>query len=313
MLFLKQVIRSSHLLVVLVGFIFSGCTITNLQRVAVDAPAVQHPVRITDAPQRGQLVTRGFLSYNQDPLQLTQIDQHTEVNARGVYEVEAIEGESGFIERAGVNVFPFRGDNFEWQVPAWQGGMEMEFPFSGGMAVTGGLGFSEMGSSYQMSQSLGLGFLFDSQTWGSRLDFNLNFQQSHFDVEAVRGRDKFNREDSDRRVTFLSFDDTDRYTNPSVGFTMNSKRNEWPVNYYFNYTLGRQTFYDVKNEFLFESGVEGFDFRYSESYNALTAGIYSNVADHGRMLLGLRWMKFTDERNQLALFKFFVQYDIVFR
>ena len=291
------------------GLIFSGCTITNLQRVEVESAPVQQAVRIADPSPDGELYARGFLSFNQDNRLQTQVRQHTEVNARGVFEVEE-SSRGGYIERAGVNTFPFRGDNFVWDLPEWEGGVELEFPFSESMVLSGGVGMAELDNSYQMNQTLAVGFLQESRNWASRVDFGVAFQQSRFNVEAVRGRDLGYSGDADRRIEILSFEDRGRYANPSVGFTLNSKNRGPALNYFFNYTLGRQTFYDVKDQFLFESGNEQFDFKYTESYNALSAGLYSNIVENGRVLFGFRWMKYADDRDQLALFKLFVQYDI---
>ena len=227
-----------------------------------------------------------------------------------MYEVEQQGNSNTYIERAGVNTFPFRGDNFTWHLPDWQGGLEVEFPLSPGVAVTGGLGFAELENTYQMTQGLGLGFMFESTTWASRFDFGLAFMQSRYSILAVRGRDDDPGRDIDRTVTFLEIEKSDRYTNPTFGFTFNSKQPDWPINYFFNYSLGRQTFYDVQDEFLFESSNRVFDFKYSEAYNALAAGLYSNITPHGRLLVGFRWTKYMDDRDQLGLTKLLIQYDV---
>ncbi len=294
---------------VLWAMLTAGCAVTNLQQVEVNTPAVQQPVRITDNPTKGDLTARGFFSYTQDQEVHTRIREHTSVNADGVYEVEELSG-NRYLERAGVNVYPFKGNNFDWNVPGWQAGIELELPASETMAITGGLNFAESNTSVQLNQQLGLGFFFDADSWAYRFDFNLAFQQSRYNMLAVRGRDQVGRIDQDRQVTFIQIEDSDRYANPSFGVTFNSKYSNRPVNYFFNYTLGRQTFYDVKEDFLFDGGSYGADFRYSEAYNTIAAGIYTNVSRYGRMVLGFRWTKFMDEQDQIALFKLFVQYDV---
>ena len=235
-------------------FLVSGCTVTSLQQVEVDAPAVQQPIRITENTEKGNLIARGFFAYNQDQQVQTQIREHTLVNEEGVFEVEEGAGPNVFIEREGVNVYPFRGNNFTWSVPDWQAGIELELPLSDGASFTGGLGFADGRTTTQLNQQLGLGLFFNVDNWGYRFDFNLAFQQSRYNMEAVQGYQTEWRGGRDREVRFIFIDDNDRYTHPSFGVTLNSKYTDRPINFFFNYTLGRQTFYNVKDHFEIESG-----------------------------------------------------------
>jgi len=49
--------------------------------------------------------------------------------------------------------------------------------------------------------------------------------------------------------------------------------------------------------------------RYSQSYNTFSAGLFKTFSKNGRILLGVRLTKYTDEKSQLSLPDAFVQYD----
>ena len=292
--------------------ITQGCTITNIQQVDINAAPLQQTVRITEQPGSGELFARGFVLSNlEDPLQ-TQIEGHTDVNQNGVFEVEEHDSPYRFLERDGVNVRPFRGDNFTWNVPQFQGGLELEWQPAPALALYGGVGFSEIDEQTQISQNAGLGLLFGSETVAARLDLGVLFYQSRYRIVAVQGHEEPFRGGGTRVIELFELENKDQYNNATLGFTLNSRHTDRPINYFFNYTVGRQTFYDVRDEFFFiESGQQRqFDYRYSESYNAFAAGLFASMRNSNRFVLGARWTKYNDEKDQVSFFNFFAQYDI---
>ena len=56
-----RLVRPGLILLILayVGFL-SGCSITNLQQVDVESLSIQQAVRITDSPEKGQMIARGI-------------------------------------------------------------------------------------------------------------------------------------------------------------------------------------------------------------------------------------------------------------
>ena len=137
--------------------ITQGCTITNIQQVEVDAAPIQQAIRISEQPRKGALFARGFLSRNNEESLETQVAGHTDVNQNGVFEVESMGESNRFLERSGVNVQRFRGDNFAWNVPELQGGIELEWHATPFLALVGGLGLSEQGRSDPDQAECGLG------------------------------------------------------------------------------------------------------------------------------------------------------------
>ena len=140
----------------------------------------------------------------------------------------------------------------------------------------------------------------------------MHYYQSRYRILAVQGHEQSLGRDMTRIVDLFELEGKDPYRNASVGLTLNGRRAERPVNYFFNYTLGRQTFYDVQDELFFlESGQQKqFDYRYAENYNAFAGGLFVNIQDNNRFVLGARWTKYNDEMDKVSFFNLFAQYDI---
>ena len=304
--------RSITYVLLITFLITQGCTITNIQQVEVEAPPLNQAVRINEQPSQSALFARGFLSKNEEGLLETQIAGHTDVNQNGVFEVESLDEPNRYIERAGVNVQRFRGDNFSWNVPEWQGGLELEWQPAPFLALIGGVGMSELEERTQIRQNAGVGLLFGSEAVAARLDFGMHYYQSRYRILAVQGHEQSFGGDMTRVIDLFEIEHKDPYRNASLGLTLNGRHPGRLVNYFFNYTMGRQTFYDVSDEFFFlESGQQKrFDYRYSEHYNAFAAGLFISVSDNNRFVLGGRWTKYNDEMDKVAFFNLFAQYDI---
>ena len=107
-----------------------------------------------------------------------------------------------------------------------------------------------------------------------------------------------------REVYFYSLKEKNEYINLSLSLTFNTRKNEWLINYFFNYTWGWQTLYDL------ESSLHVKEFNYDEAYHSIALGIYKNIFDTGRLIGGIRFTKYTDDKGRLFIPDAFIQYDI---
>jgi len=294
----------------LLSFLLHGCVprITNLQKVEVNTPPKRDSIRITENKKSSEVEIHTFFSFNEERTLKTKARGHTLVNSDGIYEVESVPGETFFIERAGVNTQPFEGDNFFWYVPEMQFGFDLDFALTKGFGLTGGLSYASINERDFWSPNFGFAIFSELQTWTWRIDMNTKFHQSNFTAEVIKTDDITLTGNETREVLFLTLKDQDTHNDPTLAFTLNTRRQEWPLNIFLNYTFGRQTFYDVEGdlETLFN---EFAILRYSQSYNTFSAGLFKTFSKNGRILLGVRLTKYTDEKSQLSLPDAFVQYD----
>lgn len=287
-----------------------GCIprITNLQEIEVNTPPKRDSIRITENKKSADVEVRSFFSINKEKALKTKTPGHTLVNSEGIYEVEGVPDETIFIERAGVNTQPFEGDNFFWHVPEMQFGFDLDFALTSGFALTGGLSYANINERDFWSPNFGFALFNELQTWAWRIDMNMKFHQSSFTAEVIKTKERRLRGNETREVSFLTIQDKDNLSNPTIMLTLNTRKQEWPLNLFVNYTAGRQTFYDVERDFetIFN---EPAVFRYSEPYNTFSAGVFRTFSRNGRLLFGVRITKYTDEKSQLSLPDAFVQYD----
>ncbi len=51
------------------------------------------------------------------------------------------------------------------------------------------------------------------------------------------------------------------------------------------------------------------DFEYEESYQAFSLGIYQNVFDSGRIIIGYKYTIYNDKKDNFSIPQGFIQYD----
>jgi len=287
--------------------IFSvGCSVTSLQRVELEGMPAKRPPRITEKGRKaGDFEVRGFLSKNVHTELKTQVPEHTNVNADGEFEVEPIDG-TRFREREGVNIFKFDGDNFVWQAPEWQGGIELDFPISHGVALTGLLSYATINDTEYWNRAFGVGFFNDVENWSWRIDLNLGFSSTSSTAQIVQSERSFG-DDGIRHVRFFEARDENRYHNFALIFTANTNRPNSAADLFFNYSLGWQRLYDYREDFP-EAGITGRGIEFTPTVNVFSGGIFFDAFNTGRLVLGGRITLFSDE-GEFSMPDLFVQYD----
>lgn len=301
------------ILIVSILFLHPACTptVTNLQTVEVSGPTNGYAIPITDHKQAFKPDIRLSVSVNNSQTLDSRLEGHTDVNAEGVFEVEEVPGEIFYLERAGVNVFPFDDDNFLWITPKWQTQVELDLPLSNHFALSGGFSYAAIEGQDFWGYQLGMGIFGEGNSFGWRLDSRLNFQETHFQATLVRAEDIPLTGDRTRRVMFFDYQKKDSYSNGAFLFTLNSRRPDWPLNLFLNYTLGSQTLFDARTEIiLFHLNRDAADFKYTETYHSVALGVYKNIHSGGRFLLGMRITHYTDENSRLTIPNAFLQYDL---
>jgi len=309
---LKMLFLFSGILIILT----IGCspTVTNLQTVEVSGPPHRHLIRITENKKEGDFEIHSQISFNQQNKLKTKTEGHTDVNRFDVYELEPIPESSYYREHAGVNIYPFERDNLIWTIPGWQCGIDLDLAMSDKMAITGGVDFAKIYEDYFWGQNIGIGFFEESETWAWRFDFLWKFQQMFFDAELVITEDKPLRYGETRNVLFKYYSEMKYNRNFSTLLTFNSVRNDWPINFFSNFGIGTQTFYDASTKFnIVLLNTDAANFRYSRLYYVLNFGIFANLTQNRRVLFGMGLIKYDDEKGQLLVPNAFIQYDFKFK
>ena len=300
----------------LIGIFVTGCSVSTttpkLQTVDQYGGPTRNTIKITKEEEAGDVNVRVNVSMNRDKTLNTVLDGHTLVNQAGLFEVEPMDGESYFIERAGVNILDFQGETFRWHVPEIQTNFEVEVNLSSNVSLYGGTSFSSTGKYDLNSFNFGLGFFREEGNWGIRFDVAGSVNQMTSEIEYVRIEDKEISGDETRRVYFFSESDKQKFTNLNLGLTINTKNPDWIVNGFFNYTMGHEDFFDFT-----ASPVTFYDwlrssnshFQYDETYHSISLGVYKDISTLGKIIAGVGFNKYTDEEGKLFTANYFMQFD----
>ncbi len=311
--FLKQIILGAF---IFIAYLITGCSSSDayLQSMNVETNPIRHSIRITENRQKNDIIIKPFFSFNNNKTLKTNSEQHTNVNDAGIYEVQKINGQNYFSETGGINTNDFTGENLFWSLPDWQGGADIDFAASNSFALTGGFNLSKINERYLMDENIGIAFFKESESWAWRFDVNLKYTETANTYQFALVESKDITSGETRKVYLVDDNTKDNFWNFAFLYTINSRRRDWPLNYFFNFGIGWQKFYDlnVDKESLNISGsYSNNDLNYNLNYLSFAAGIYKNIFDNGRLVLGIRFTKYNDKEGKLFIPDMIVQYDFV--
>ncbi len=295
---------------------FLGCTSNEayLQSMNVETNPIRHSIRITENREKNDVIIRPYFSLDNNKMLKTNNDQHTKVDASGVYVVEENIGQNYMTENGGINTFDFNGENLFWRIPNWQGGIDIDFAASNSFALTGGFNLSNINERYLMDENIGIAFFKESESWAWRFDANLKYTEAANHYQFALVESKFISSGESRKVYLINEENKNDFWNFAFLYTVNSRRRDWPLNYFFNFGIGWQTFYDlnIDTKSWYLSGTYSKnDLSYNLNYLTFTAGLYKNVSENGRFVLGIRFTKYNDRDGRLFIPDMIFQYDII--
>ncbi|MFH0734380.1 MAG: hypothetical protein V1773_06205 [bacterium] len=289
----------------------TGCTTTktSLQNIEVDGTIVNLPIRITENKTAGTFELHFNYLKNNTPTLNTNVEGHSKVNNNGLFIVESVPNETYYIERSGVNTNEYIGDNLRWNTPEYAVSGDLDLAISNSFVFTGGFNYSKINNKDYWSQNVALGFYNEKETWATRFDIGFIFQEIYYKADYAEIEDINLNNHQTRKVYFYTQDKKDNYVTPYISFTLNSRRADWPINCFFNYTIGWQTIFNFEPEYHSFSDLGSFEL--SSTAHSFSAGLHKSFDDFGRLVGGVRYIKYTEDNGNLNLFNIFVQFDFL--
>lgn len=287
-----------------------GCatTVSNFQEAEVFGPQINNTVKITQNKKRGDIDLNLNFSLNNVSSLSSSVDGHSLVNSNNIYQLEPVEGEEYFLEYGKVNIFEFEGENIIWEIPKIHSLINVDLALSNHFGITAGVNYSQYKNEDYWGNNIGIAYFNLTNSWAYRFDAILSFQDMRFNSTYVTAEDKILSSSETRKVYIITDEKKEKYGNVSFMFTINSNEDEWPVNVFFSYKVGSQTFYETSvDKILFDTRIGDFD--YEESFQAFSLGIYQDVFDFGRLILGYKYTTYSDQKNNFSIPQAFVQYD----
>jgi len=289
---------------------FISCTTTKqtlyLQEIEIQGPINQAPIHLTDSIETPSVIISPRFSVNTQKELNANTGGHSMVNADGIFQVDTSSFSSGtvkYTEAPGKNVHQFEGQNLNWNVSNFTAGIDFDFVLTRNFALFGGVSYSSQKSGGVWGGTAGLGLFGNGKNVSFRFDAGVHIQTIKYDaytVANIKTENIFGG--SDEYVVF--YHDIDKSTNfdPFINLTINSANREWLLNFFLNAGYSIQSLYDFGPQtpdkryynflLIFPTGTaitEDFRGESTAGFINFTPGIYFNLDENSRVLLGVRF------------------------
>mgnify|MGYP001598531063 CR=1 FL=1 len=274
----------------LLGMLLTSCASQSvyLQDISVAGPQVQPPLFITKENKQGDFRVVPRLQINDRTTLVGRASGHSNVSARGIYEVEAVtvNGVITYIERKGVNTKTFEGRNFTWAPTRFNASLNFEYVAARNFSLVGGANYSSGTSQSFLGANAGVGFFFEDKNIAARVDIGAHWSAVTYDVSYVITTTPFSFSSPETQVAFFREKGKGSYWNAYGAFTINAKVTEWPVQLFTQLAINRQTVVnlDRKADFTIDKSVV----LESVSYFLVTPGVYFDLSPKSRVLVGVQ-------------------------
>ncbi len=298
-------------LVLLPILIIVGCTTTktSLQDIEVNSGMLNIPIRVVENKSGGDVDIHLNVLKNNTPNTSAKASGHSLVNSLGIFEVEKVEGEKYYIEHAGINVNEYEGKNVNWNTPEYSISGDLDIALSNHFVLAGGFNYHKIKDFDYWTHNISIGMFNEKATWAYRFDVGLMFNESAYSVNYVEIEDKDISGDQTRKVYFYNHHTKETYTNAYLSFTLNTRREDFPINFFFNYTIGWQTIFNFEPPINFTSDAGSFDM--NRTGHSLSIGIHKNIDNTLRVLGGFRYLTYTNDGGNLNFSNAFLQVDFL--
>jgi len=307
---MKSILKIFIAQLMVLSYLFTGCTTTKqalfLQEVDISGPINQAPIHLTDSTETPSVIISPRFSVNTQKKLTANTEGHSMVNANGIFQVDTSFFSNGtvkYTEAPGKNVHPFEGQNLTWNVSTITAGIDFDFVLTRNFALFGGVSYSSQQSGGVWGGTAGLGLFGSGKSVSFRFDAGVHIQTIKYDaytVADVQTEGLFGG--SDEYVVFYHDINKSTYFDPFINFTINSANKEWLLNFFLNAGYSIQTLYDFGPQspdtryynflLLFPTETvftEDFRGESTAGFINFTPGIYFNIDENSRVLLGARF------------------------
>ncbi|MGD8778186.1 MAG: hypothetical protein PVH88_04415 [Ignavibacteria bacterium] len=326
---MNSVLSKITALLFLITFFLIGCTpsvtINRVQGVKTEASSINIPVKITQNKEKRPGVISTYVMFNGNKTKESYIEGHTDVNQNGKFIIDTLEQIGPiayqFEETEGDNDYIFDGNNFIVKNPDFELGFEIDYALTNFLALTGGGNICKYDNKAFLGGNFGFGFFKETENLGFRMD--IGWESKHTRSEATFVMHDKDFVDGKREGVIYKIARSESFIDPFASFTLNTKKAEWPVNLFFNFQLGYKTYYDYSlqridiadvffapllNKYQFDVG----EFEKEKDYKSFGFGLYYNVGDYGRIIIGAWHNTFDDEGDDFTETNTFIQYNFLF-
>lgn len=275
---------------VLFLLVVSGCATQSvyLQTLSVHGPQSQPPLFVTKDNAVGEFRIAPRFSMNDKTPLTGRATGHSNVNSSGVYQVDTVNqnGVIRYFQRNGVNTKTFEGRNFRWEPTKFMASVDFEYLAVPQITFVGGVNYSTGSSQRFVGANAGVGFLFEGKNIATRVDVGAHWNTVLYDVDYIVTTTPLSFGPKETEVAFFHDNGRASHMNAYGAFTINSKAAGWPVQFFAQFAINRQTVVNIDNQpanISHESTVLS-----SVSFFIITPGVYFDLSPGSRCLVGLQ-------------------------
>jgi hypothetical protein len=268
----------------------------------VKGPISQPPVRITNGQKGGTFTISPKVFINNKKSLSGYIDEHTKVNSQGFFQVDTFYNSDGswYYRESNANNSNFKGDNFEWILPDALMGVDLDICLSDHVALSGGFNYIVQGQKSLIGGSVGFGFFTQKEGTSTRFDAGIIWQSMFYDAMSVVVTTRSTSTSSSSTVGFFRDRDKESTVNFFASLTYNSAYESLPINFFLSAGYFSQTVIDFKTidtdvEYhLFSNTTvitEDLRSEATAGFIHITPGIYKDITEWSRVILGVRLLK----------------------
>jgi len=282
-----------------------GCTTIEtlyLQDVEVIGPINQSPIHITDSSGTSVTISARF-SYNPEKEMKAKTEGTPKVNEDGFYQVDTIYSNGTITyKKSNENRFQYQGQNLTWKFATVTAALDFDFKLSRNFALFAGVNFAGGNSKSSWGGTGGLGVFGFKNGLAFRLDAGVHIQSIAYDAYTIAEvKETSFWGSTEEYVIFYHDIDNSTHFDPFVNFTFNTAKTDWVLNIFINGGYSVQSLLDFEPRtidyewfpllpFIYQTTTT-IDFRGETTAGFLhfTPGVYFNLAEQGRILIGARF------------------------
>lgn len=264
----------------------------------ISCGTVQQTIYLQDVEVKGPINTPSIhITKNRTPGTITFSPR---VNVNGYSEISGNTGGERYRNTEQDSLFSNKSKNLLWTMPEFSLGMDFDLALTKSFGFAAGLNYSKINGQQLLGGSFGIAFVAEKENSAARFDFGILVQELFYEAKSV----VVTTEDyiwSNPTTSVMYYRDIGKNSNVNIyaGLTLNSKMQEFPVNFFFNLSFFTQSLLDyepsTETDFLYlfaltEKIVTDARGEAMSSFLSVAPGVFLEFTDWSRLVLGARFM-----------------------
>jgi hypothetical protein len=275
---------------------YNGCSNEDIfiQNLRVTAPLSQPSLHFTDGDTTRRIHITASAGISQKTRMVGLIEKHTYVNRNGVMQIDTVfDGPNvNYVYHSSSNPLAYTGENLQWDFPSISYSLGFDCLLTEHFALDLGVDYGAVQRVEFWTENAGLGFYSFDEDIGFRADIGWRFSQTSYDLSyVILEYDSPVQLDNptEASIRIGSVSGKNNTINFYYGATINTKRIDWPFNFFLRGSFDRKELIDhyLPSSHSFSS----VNANNTVILFSLTPGISYQVGSAQRLNIGVQFIK----------------------